>query len=84
MDGTLPLIRQPVYSQGYTLISSTGYTCSLNNGWVGGQYVTRPWDYERDKIVWGIQKFRRLINLKTVLRIFKIEFVTKKDSSVRS
>ena len=27
---------QPVHSQGYTLISSTGCTCS----WVGGQYVT--------------------------------------------
>ena len=31
---------QPVHSQGYTLISSTGYTCSLIDGWVGGQYVT--------------------------------------------
>ena len=31
---------QSVYSQGYTLISSTGCTCSLIDGWVGGQYVT--------------------------------------------
>ena len=31
---------QPVYSQGYTLISSTGCTCSLIDGWVEGQYVT--------------------------------------------
>ena len=31
---------QPVHSQGYTLISSTGCTCSLIEGWVGGQYVT--------------------------------------------
>ena len=30
----------PVHSQGYTLISSTGCTCSLIDGWVGGQYVT--------------------------------------------
>ena len=26
---------QPVHSQGYTLISSTGCTCSLIDGWVG-------------------------------------------------
>ena len=32
---------QPVHSQGYTLISSTGCTCSLIDGSVGGQYVTR-------------------------------------------
>ena len=31
---------QPIHSQGYTLISSTGCTCSLIIGWVGGQYVT--------------------------------------------
>ena len=31
---------QPVQSQGYPLISSTGCTCSLIDGWVGGQYVT--------------------------------------------
>ena len=31
---------QPVHNQVYTLISSTGCTCSLINGWVGGQYVT--------------------------------------------
>ena len=31
---------QSVYSQGYTLISSTGCTCFLIDGWVGGQYVT--------------------------------------------
>ena len=31
---------QSVHSQGYTLISSTGCTCSLIDGWVGGQYVT--------------------------------------------
>ena len=31
---------QPVHSQGYTLISSTGCTSSLIDGWVGGQYVT--------------------------------------------
>ena len=31
---------QPVHSQGYTLISSTGCTCSLINGWFEGQYVT--------------------------------------------
>ena len=30
---------QPVHSQGYTLISSTGWICSLIGGWVGGQYV---------------------------------------------
>ena len=32
---------QPVHSQGYTLISSTGCTCSLIDGWVGSQYVTQ-------------------------------------------
>ena len=31
---------QPVHIQGYTLISSTGCTSSLIDGWVGGQYVT--------------------------------------------
>ena len=31
---------QPVYSQVYTLISSTGCTCSLIDGWVEGQYIT--------------------------------------------
>ena len=31
---------QPVHSQGYTLISLTGCTRSLIDGWVGGQYVT--------------------------------------------
>ena len=31
---------QPVHSQGYTLIYSTGCTCSLIYGWVEGQYVT--------------------------------------------
>ena len=31
---------QPVHSQGYTLISSTGCTCFLIDGWVEGQYVT--------------------------------------------
>ena len=31
---------QSVHSQVYTLISSTGFTCSLIDGWVGGQYVT--------------------------------------------
>ena len=31
---------QPVHSQGYTLISSTGCTCSLIVAWVGGQYFT--------------------------------------------
>ena len=31
---------QPIHSQGYTLISSTGCTCSLIDGWVKGQYVT--------------------------------------------
>ena len=31
---------QPVYSQGYTQISSTGCTSSLIDGWVGGQYAT--------------------------------------------
>ena len=35
---------QPVHSQGYTLISSTGCTCSLIDSWVEGQYVT-PWHY---------------------------------------
>ena len=30
---------QPLHSQGYTLISSTGCTCSLIDGWVEGQYV---------------------------------------------
>ena len=32
---------QPIHSQGYTLIPSTGCTCSLIDGWVGGQYVTQ-------------------------------------------
>ena len=32
---------QPIHSQGYTLISSTGCTCSLTDGWVEGQYVTQ-------------------------------------------
>ena len=31
---------QPVHSQGYTLISSTGCACSLIDGWIGVQYVT--------------------------------------------
>ena len=31
---------QPVHSLGYTLISSTGCTCSLIDGWVEVQYVT--------------------------------------------
>ena len=31
---------QPFHSQGYILISSTGCTCSLIDGWVEGQYVT--------------------------------------------
>ena len=31
---------QLVHSQGYTLISSTGCTSSLIDGWVEGQYVT--------------------------------------------
>ena len=31
---------QPVHSQGYTLISSTGCTCSSIDGWVEGQYDT--------------------------------------------
>ena len=31
---------QPVHSQGYTLISSTGCICSLIDGWIEGQYVT--------------------------------------------
>ena len=30
---------QPIHSQGYTLISSTGCTCSLIDGWVEGQYI---------------------------------------------
>ena len=34
---------QPVHSQGYTLISSTGCTCSLIDGWVEGQYMTWLW-----------------------------------------
>ena len=32
---------QPVHSQGYTLISSTGCICSLIDAWIGGQYVTQ-------------------------------------------
>ena len=36
---------QPVHSQGYTLISSTGCTCSLIDGWVGGQYATNSADW---------------------------------------
>ena len=36
---------QPVHSQGYTLISSTGCTCFLIDGWVGGQYVTYIYIY---------------------------------------
>ena len=31
---------QPIHSQGYTLISSTGCTYSLIDDWVEGQYVT--------------------------------------------
>ena len=31
---------QPIHSQGYTLISLTGCTCSLIDGWVEGHYVT--------------------------------------------
>ena len=31
---------QSVHSQGYTLISLTGCTCSLIDVWIGGQYVT--------------------------------------------
>ena len=31
---------QPVHGQGYILISSTGCTCFLIDGWVKGQYVT--------------------------------------------
>ena len=31
---------QPLHSQGYTLISSTGCTCSLIDIWVEGQYIT--------------------------------------------
>ena len=31
---------QPIHSQGYTLISSTGCTCFSIDGWVEGQYVT--------------------------------------------
>ena len=31
---------QPVHSQAYYLISTTGCTSSLIDGWVGGQYVT--------------------------------------------
>ena len=33
--------HQSVHSQGYTLISSTGCTCSLIDGWIEGQYVTK-------------------------------------------
>ena len=33
---------QLVNSQGYTLISSTGWTCSLIDGWVEGHNVTAP------------------------------------------
>ena len=36
---------QPVHSQGYTLISSTGCTCFSIDGWAEGQYVTNlSWD----------------------------------------
>ena len=45
---------QPVYSQGYTLISSTGCTCSLIDGWVGGQYVT---NLKKKCTVFTIMKF---------------------------
>ena len=31
---------QPVHGQGYILMSSTGYTSSLIDGWIEGQYVT--------------------------------------------
>ena len=31
---------QPVHGQGYILISSTGCTCSVIDGWVEDQYVT--------------------------------------------
>ena len=37
---------QPVHGQGYILISSTGCTCFLINGWVRGQYVTYTYIYK--------------------------------------
>ena len=40
---------QPVHSQGYTLISSTGCTFSLIDGWVGGQYVTNWSSFENNE-----------------------------------
>ena len=33
---------QPIHSQGYILISSTGCTCSPIDGWVEGQYAWYP------------------------------------------
>ena len=41
---------QPVHSQGYTLISSTGCTCSLIDGWVEGQCVTMESDNKQPTI----------------------------------
>ena len=34
---------QPVHGQGDTLMSSTGCTCFLIDGWIEGQYVTVVW-----------------------------------------
>ena len=53
---------QPVHSQGYTLISSTGYTCSLIDGWVGGQYVTPLFSSTRMALV--LNNLQKLICLK--------------------
>ena len=36
---------QPVHGQGYILMSSTGCTCSLIEGWVKSQYVTKPFNW---------------------------------------
>ena len=40
---------QPVHSQGYTRISSSGCTCSLIDGWVRGEYVTYCIAWNRQK-----------------------------------
>ena len=49
---------QPVHSQGYTLISSTGCTSSLIDGWVEGQYVTQ-----------GVTNIKRISTRKNEQRI---------------
>ena len=56
---------QPVHSQGYTLISSTGCTCSLIDGWVEGQYVTAVPNHFNKMITYSL-----LTNSTIILEIF--------------